>query len=322
MGLFSGKCVSMARLDGKVAVVTGANTGIGKETVKDFFKRGARIILACRNVDKANEAIEDIKKQCEGCENLGQLDVVRLDLSSLSSVKMCAKAVLESEQEINLLVNNAGVMMCPKGRTEDGFETQLGTNHLGHFLLTMLLLPKICQSTPARIVNVSSVAHKMGYIDFEDLNWVKRRYSALGAYQQSKLANVLFTTELARRLGEADIKGVTVYCLHPGVVATELGRHLDNVYFRDIQWIWRIFIKKFIKTPEQGAQTTIYCSVDEKCADETGLYYSDCKIAEVSRNAKHLKDAERLWNESLELVQLGKDYNPFKQINNLESILT
>jgi NADP-dependent 3-hydroxy acid dehydrogenase YdfG len=126
----------------------------------DHLIPGARVIVACRNLDKANEAVADIKKQCANCENVGEMHVTKLDLTSLNSVRICAKTILESEGNINLLINNAGVMMCPESRTEDDFEMQFGTNHLGHFLLTMLLLPKICQSTPARIVNVSSVAHK------------------------------------------------------------------------------------------------------------------------------------------------------------------
>ncbi|KAJ3639754.1 hypothetical protein Zmor_003094 [Zophobas morio] len=315
MGLFSAKCVSKARLEGKTAVVTGANTGIGKETAKDFFKRGARVIVACRNLDTANAAVEEIKKQCSNDEQLGQLQVAKLDLSSLSSVRLFAKALLESENRIDLLVNNAGVMMCPRSRTEDGFEMQLGTNHLGHFLLTMLLLPKICESTPARIVNVASSMHMFGHIDFDDLHWDKRRYSAKGAYSQSKLANILFTAELARKLDEANVKGVTVYSLHPGAIATELGRHLDVVYFPGLRWMFRNIFKFFLKTPEQGAQTTIYCSVDEKCANETGLYYSECAVASVFQHAKNVKDAERLWKASLTLVGLGEDYNPFEAIH-------
>ncbi|EFA11339.1 retinol dehydrogenase 13 [Tribolium castaneum] len=309
MGLFSGKCVSKARLDGKTAVVTGANTGIGKETVKDFFQRGARVIVACRNLDKANQAVEDIKKEFSDGENLGELMVTQLDLTSLKSVRNCAKVILETEKRIDLLINNAGVMMCPEGRTEDGFEMQFGTNHLGHFLLTLLLLPKICQSTPARIVNVSSVAHKYGCIDFEDLNWQKRKYSSLGAYQQSKLANILFTKELVRRLAEANVTGVNVYSLHPGVIRTELGRHLD---YR-LRWLWRIF-SFLIKTPDQGAQTTIYCAVDEKCANETGLYYADCAVAAVAPAAQNSVDAKRLWDESLKLVGLEPNYNPFTTV--------
>lgn len=161
---------------------------------------GAKVILACRNVDKGREAIEDIRNNCKNSTNVGSLVVAELDLSDLSSVRNCANTLLSTEEAINLLVNNAGVMCCPQGKTKDGFETHFGTNHLGHFLLTMLLLPRMVQSRPARIVNVSSAAHMRGHIDFADLNWEKREYSAIGAYGQSKLANILFTKEFAVRM--------------------------------------------------------------------------------------------------------------------------
>ncbi|CAH1992423.1 unnamed protein product [Acanthoscelides obtectus] len=158
--MFSVKCTSPNRLDKKTAIVTGSNTGIGKHTAKDFFERGARVIMACRNPQLAEKAAEDIKELCKGKSNLGELVAVKLDLSSLKSVRECAKQILAKEKRIDLLINNAGVMMCPYSKTEDGFEMQMGTNHLGHFLFTMLLLPTICNSIPARIVNVSSLAHE------------------------------------------------------------------------------------------------------------------------------------------------------------------
>lgn len=181
MRFTSGRCTSNARLDGKTAVVTGSNTGIGKVTVKDFFMRGkskqlkshnffiintpgAKVIMACRNIEKAEAAAKDIREQCTNEPNTGQIVVTQLDLMSLNSVRNCAQHLLQSEERINLLINNAGVMMCPEGKTEDGFEIQFGTNHLGHFLLTMLLLPKIIKSAPSRIVNVSSLAHTCNII--------------------------------------------------------------------------------------------------------------------------------------------------------------
>lgn len=182
MGLFCGKCTSPARLDGKTAIITGSNTGIGKITVKDFFERGnlfmnsngiqdfafnliknitgARVVMACRNIEKATEAANEIKQLCKDKNNLGEIVVTELDLSNLTSVRNCARYLMENEKNIDLLINNAGVMMCPKTFTVDGYELQFATNHLGHFLLTLLLLPKIIQSTPARIVNVSSRAHE------------------------------------------------------------------------------------------------------------------------------------------------------------------
>ncbi|XP_023026510.1 retinol dehydrogenase 13 [Leptinotarsa decemlineata] len=303
MRFFSARCNSVARLDGKTAVITGANTGIGKCTAKDFFERGARVILACRNEGKGQQALTDIQESCGGRENVGYLKLMHLDLSSLKSVRAFAAKVIDSENKIDLLINNAGVMMCPESRTEDGFEMQFGTNHLGHFLLTLLLLPKICQSVPARIVNVSSVAHCVpSSIDLSDLNWNSRPYSAIGAYQQSKLANVLFTKELARKLKENNIENVTVYSLHPGIIKTELGRHLR------LRWLWSIVGKFLLKNPEQGAQTQIYCAVDENCASESGLYYSDCKVAQPSTLARNEEIAKKLWDESLKLVGFEEIY--------------
>ncbi|KAG5886495.1 hypothetical protein JTB14_014678 [Gonioctena quinquepunctata] len=306
MRFFSAKCTSLARLDGKTAIITGANSGIGKYTAKDFFRRGARVILACRNEGKGKEALNDIEKSCEGNDHLGNLKLLSLDLSSLKSVRAFAMNVMESENRIDLLINNAGVMMCPESRTEDGFEMQFGTNHLGHFLLTLLLLPKICRSTPARIVNVSSMAHR-GAMDFSDLNWCTRPYNALGAYKQSKLANILFTKELAKKLRENNIDGVTVYSLHPGVIKTDLGRHMKW------RWLWGSVAKILLKTPEQGAQTQIHCAVDEKCANESGLYYSDCGVINPSEEARNEEYARKLWDMSLELVELGTTYDPFRK---------
>ncbi|CAG9107337.1 unnamed protein product [Plutella xylostella] len=311
MPLFSGRCLSTAKLIGKTALITGCNTGIGKETVLDFYKRGARVIMACRSMEKAEEAKSNIVDACKDLPDVGELVLVKLDLTSLKSVRQCAQHIVDSEPQINILVNNAGIMMCPKGETEDGFEIQFGTNHLAHFLFTLLLLPKIIKSTPARIVTVSSKAHTRYGINFDDLNYKKRRYNAAEAYSQSKLANVLFSRELAKKLKEHNIEGVNTYSLHPGVIKTELGRHLNDTLFPGARPIIGFVLSPFMKNPELGAQTTIYCSVDEKCAEETGLYYSDCAVTTPARSALKDDDAKKLWDISAELVGLG-DYNPFK----------
>lgn len=303
---------SLARLDGKTAVITGANTGIGKVTAKDFYERGARVILACRNLEKAQEAIDEIKKQCESKENLGELALSKLDLSSLKSVRACAEELLKNEKEINILLNNAGVMMIQElTRTEDGHEMQFGTNHLGHFLFTLLLMPKLIQSTPVRIVNVSSAAHFLTFsLDLDDLNFENRKYGALKAYVQSKLSNILFTTELANKLKENKIEGINVYCLHPGSINTDLTRHVEGNPFINIS-------KLFFKTPEEGAQTSIYCSTHEKCANETGLYYAECKPCCSSKTSQNKELAKKLWLISLKMVGLNEDYDPFKSSTNL-----
>lgn len=311
---FSSSCQSKVRLIGKTVVITGANTGIGKETARDLYRRGARVILACRNLEKANEAVKELQKippskpereQFKG--EPGELVVYKLNLASLASVRECAKKLNRNESQIHLLINNAGVMMCPFEKTEDGYEMQLQSNHLGHFLLTLLLLPKIRSSTPARIVNVSSMAHIGGQMHFDDLN-LEKSYTALKAYEQSKLANILFTKELVRKFKAAGIEGITTYTLHPGVIATELGRHMDKSIFPGASLFFTIF-KPFIKTPELGAQTSIHCALDENAAHETGLYYKECRVSCPASQVNNEKDAARLWMESLKLVGLPQKEN-------------
>ncbi|KAK3926450.1 Retinol dehydrogenase 11, partial [Frankliniella fusca] len=314
MGLFAGKCRSAARLDGKTVVITGCNTGIGKSTALHLCRIGARVVMACRDVQKAEEAAAEIRAGVAGAPGAGQLVVRRLDLAHLQSVRECARDILDEEAAIHVLINNAGVMACPRMETEDGLELQLGVNHFGHFLFTCLLLPRLIQSAPARVVTVSSLAHTSGRINFDDLN-SERSYEPFKAYQQSKLANVLFSAELARRLRAAhpngDGAGVTTYAVHPGIVKTELGRHLDGLYFKGARAAVGLVLGPFLKTPEQGAQTTIHCAIDEKAAGQTGLYYSDCKVKRPSAKAQDEEVARRLWEESVKIVKLG-DYDPFK----------
>ncbi|XP_065216573.1 retinol dehydrogenase 13-like [Planococcus citri] len=305
--IFSEWCRSQARLDGKTVVITGCNTGIGKETAREFYKRGGKVIMACRNIEKAEQAAEDIKKVCQGLPNLGELIIKELDLGSLESVRKCAAEILETQSAIHLLVNNAGIMACPKYFSKDGYELQFATNHLGHFLFTLLLLPRIIQSAPARIVILSSSAHAYGdgKMHLDDIN-LDKGYSPSNAYCRSKLANVYFAVELARRL---EGTGVNVYSLHPGVINTELGRHIEESH----PWLSAILLpiaRLFIKTPIQGAQTTLYCSLDEKCANETGLYYAECAVKKAHLRSKADEKAKQLWDESIKLVNL-QDYNPF-----------
>ncbi|XP_067217088.1 retinol dehydrogenase 11-like [Linepithema humile] len=310
-------CTSKVRLVGKTVIITGANTGIGKETARDLYRRGARVILACRDVQRANDALEDIKnnppsradkEQFQG--EPGELVIYQLDLSKLKSVKECAEKLLTWESAIHLLINNAGIMMCPQEKTEDGFDLQLQTNYIGHFLLTLLLLPKIQASAPGcRIVNVSSRVQSYGVIH-EDLN-LEKTYTPLKAYSQSKLANVLFTRELARRLKEANINGINVYSLHPGIIHTELGRHFHKTVFpgASVVFHWLRWLRPFVKNPEEGAQTTLYCAVDEKTADETGFYYTECRVAISQWKKKDEQIAKELWDKTCQLLHLEPDEN-------------
>ncbi len=214
-----GVCYSRAKLDGKTAIITGANTGIGLETAVDFAQRNGRVVLACRSEEKGEAAVELVKKR-SGNNNVL---FMQLDLASLESVRSFSARALDSEAHIDILVNNAGVMACPSMKTVDGYEMQFGVNHLSHFLLTNLLLDRIKEAPSARIVNLSSMGHKWGKINFDDLN-LTQNYSPWIAYFQSKLANVLFTRSLAKRLQGTN---VTTNSVHPGGVRTELGRHMN-----------------------------------------------------------------------------------------------
>ncbi|KAI8484769.1 hypothetical protein Bbelb_375320 [Branchiostoma belcheri] len=290
-------CQSKARLDGKTVIITGANQGIGFETAKDLAGRGAKIILACRDLTRAQKAADDIKEETKN-ENIV---VHQLNLASLASVHGFAQKINETEEQLNILINNAGVMAPPKTQTEDGFELQFGVNHLGHFLLTNLLLDLLKKSSPSRVVNVSSMAHKGGNLNFDDLQWEKRQYVPFDAYGDSKIANISFTRELARKL---EGTGVTTYSLHPGVIKTDLYNHLGT----SMGWksgVINTFAKWFGKTVVQGAQTTIHCAVTEGLEDKTGQYFSDCAPKQPTSRARDDDVARRLWEVSEKLVGLS-----------------
>ncbi|OWF50392.1 retinol dehydrogenase 12-like [Mizuhopecten yessoensis] len=290
--LAGGVCVSKKRLDGKTVIITGCNTGIGLETAKELSARGARVVMACRDVKKATEAAETVKTFSGNTD----VSIQRLDLASLESVRKFAERMNEKEERIDILINNAGVMMCPKWKSEDGYEMQFAVNHLGHFLLTNLLLDRMKKSAPARIINVSSSAHYRGKINFDDINSDKD-YSSMAAYAQSKLANVLFTKELSKRLQGT---GVTTNALHPGVVNTELPRHVQARI--TIIFLLGPIIKPFLKTPLQGAQTNLHCALDENLDNVSGKYFSDCAEKGPSKAALVDEDAKRLWQLSEEMV--------------------
>ncbi|XP_062384959.1 retinol-DH_like_SDR_c domain-containing protein [Sardina pilchardus] len=294
-----GVCRNQIRLDGKTVVITGANTGIGKETARDLALRGARVVLACRDMRRGEKAASEIRWSTGN----GNVVVRQLDLSSLRSVREFASKLSATEDRLDILINNAGVMLCPKMLTEDGFETQLGVNHLGHFLLTVLLLDMLKSSAPSRVVNVSSIAHVGGKINFEDLFYNKTPYDSLVSYRQSKLANLLFSRELSRR---TRVFGVSSFALHPGVIRTELGRYVEtrhpflSALLQAPAWL-------LMKTPKQGAQTSIYCAVTEGLEVHTGCYFSDCKLKEPAPEGKDDLAAMRLWDISAKLVGYNEE---------------
>ncbi|XP_041836235.1 retinol dehydrogenase 11 [Melanotaenia boesemani] len=256
------------RLTGKTAIVTGANTGIGKFIALDFARRGARVILACRSESRGTAAVNEIR------QITGNTDVhLRLvDLSSMKSVRDFAKRILEEETALHILVNNAAVSGLPKQITKDGFEASFATNHLGPFLLTNLLLDLLKRSAPARIVTVSSVNHKRGEVDFSHFHGKNLVHYMDQVYNHTKLHNIICTNELSRRLRET---GVTANSVHPGVVMTEVMRH----YPFWIRYPFNLIGFFFFKSPEEGAISAIYCAVAEEMEGVTGKYFdSDCSL--------------------------------------------
>ncbi|KAK6185586.1 hypothetical protein SNE40_007787 [Patella caerulea] len=283
-----GRCLSKADLSGKTAIVTGANTGIGYYTALDFATRNARVILACRNIQKAVEAQNRIIEETDNEEII----VKELDLSSMKSVRNFVREILDEEPELHILVNNAGVLGMPKIITEDGLESMFATNHFGPFLLTNLLLDLLKYSAPSRIVNVSSVVNTMGRIEFDNLR-AEKYFNYHRIYFDSKLANIIFTRELARRLEGSD---VLVNCLHPGTIQTELLRNLPAIFRLPITLIGKFFFKNC----DEGAQTSIYCAVSEEVEGISGKYFVDCALADDAAN-KISQDpgiAKKLWEIS------------------------
>jgi NAD(P)-dependent dehydrogenase (short-subunit alcohol dehydrogenase family) len=207
----------MPDLGGKLALVTGANSGLGLETARGLAAKGAQVLLACRGADKAQRAIDDIRAKLPSAK----LEFIPLDLSDLGSVRRCAERFKATHQRLDILCNNAGVMSLPYGKTADGFEMLFGTNHLGHFALTGLLLETILRTPKSRVVTVASIAHKVGRIDLEDPHWTRRSYSKRGAYGQAKLANLMFALDLERRLRRSGCDAISV-AAHPGYSATNI----------------------------------------------------------------------------------------------------
>ncbi|XP_040050397.1 dehydrogenase/reductase SDR family member 13 [Gasterosteus aculeatus] len=292
------RCTSEAKLHGKTVIVTGSNTGIGKTTAIDLAKRGARVILACRSKLRGEAALEEVKNK----SGSNQVVFMPLDLGSLQSVRSFAETFLKSEPRLDILINNAGIFL--QGRTEDGLGMMFGVNHIGHFLLTNLLLDRLKECGSSRVVNVSSMAHNFGKIDFDCLNTHKALglgtsfMQQLQVYSDSKLCNILFTHELAKRLQETK---VTCYSLHPGAINTELTRNTDSL----IKMLLKPLTLFFFKNTDQGAQTTLHCAVQEGIELFHGRYFSNCSVKQVYAKAKDDAAAKKLWELSERLSGLA-----------------
>ena len=259
-------------LSGRTYIVTGANSGAGFATAEQLAKQGAQVIGACRRVDAGKAAFADLDAR-------GSVEIMELNLASLASVRTFAEAFKAKYDRLDGLINNAGVMAVPEGKTVDGFETQFGINHLGHFLLAELLLDTLKASAPARIVNVSSAAHAgmMGAtaeIDFDDLNFEKREYNATAAYNQSKLANLLHAKELAKQL---EGTGVSAFSVHPGWIRSNL---VEGAFAKFVQNVVMRPFSGMLGTMNwfEGAQTTLHCLLDDDAPKNSGAYYSQTSI--------------------------------------------
>uniref|UniRef100_A0A3B3VB48 Dehydrogenase/reductase (SDR family) member 13b.1 n=1 Tax=Poecilia latipinna TaxID=48699 RepID=A0A3B3VB48_9TELE len=274
------RCTSKAKLHGKTVIVTGSNTGIGKTTAIDLAQRGARVILACRCKQRGEAALEEIRRE----SGSSQVVFMQLDLGNLKSIRSFAESFLKSEPRLDILINNAG----RTGQTEDGFGLMFGVNHLGHFLLTNLLLDRLKECAPSRIINVSSMAHNFGKIDFDCLN----SHKALGLgtsfihllqiYCDSKLCNVLFNHELAKRL------------------AVYLGRNTGLF----LQIILKPITAFFFKNTIQGSQTTLHCALQEGIEPLSGCYFSNCTVRDLFAKARDDAAAKKLWEISERLCGL------------------
>jgi NAD(P)-dependent dehydrogenase (short-subunit alcohol dehydrogenase family) len=270
-------------LENLVALVTGASAGIGRVTAIELARRGARVFLAARSEAKTRPVVEEIARATPNAKP----EFLSLDLGDFSSIRRCAEDFLRRDLPLGLLVNNAGVAGL-RGITASGFELAFGTNHVGHFLFTDLLLERVKKSAPARVITVSSRAHyRAPGIDFEAVRRPTRSISGLHEYEVSKLANVLFSAELARRLSGS---GVTTYALHPGVVASEIWRRVPPPF----QWM----IKLFMISNEEGAKTTLHCAISAEAGAETGLYYDKCQVKRASALARDVQFAGELWRRS------------------------
>ena len=286
------------KLSGKVCVITGASSGLGRESARALAAAGAHVVLAARNHDGLAEVGRWIYAEVPGAH----ISTVHLDLTSLASVRAAAGAIRDIAPAILVLMNNAGVMFTPFGRTHDGFEMQIGTNHFGHFELTRLLVPQLAAADGARVVMLSSGGYVMGDVDLDDPNWEHREYDKFIAYGASKTANILHAVEADRRLHGL---GIHAYAVHPGTVATSLARYMSRSDFSQLRQ--RAAAGTAARgeqtdgyldftTPEYGAATQVWAAVSPELADRGALYLEDCRVsATTAPYAQDSQHAEALW---------------------------
>ncbi len=281
--------VDVASMKGRVCLITGASSGIGRETARALARMGATVVMTGRSVERGEAAMGQILRETPGAA----VDFIPADFSSLEAVRSLVAGFAAKHSTLHVLINNAGTITAKRQLSADGYEMQFAVNHLAHFLLTSLLLDTVKASAPARIVNTSSGLHRRGGIDFEDLQ-AERRYGFIRAYARSKLANVLFTYEFARRLTGS---GVTANCFSPGMTRTDLGRDLSGVS--------GFFFRHMGKPAEEGALTAVYLASSPEVEGVTGKYFSDSKEAKSSDASHDSATARRLWETSEKLTGLS-----------------
>lgn len=284
----------MSEMQGKLCIVTGATAGIGFVTAQALAQKGAQVLIVGRNLTKCQQAVAQIKQQTGN----NQVDYLLADLSSQQAIHKLADEFLSKHNRLDLLVNNAGAIFMTRQETVDGIEMTFGLNHLNYFLLTHRLIEALKAAPQARVVNVSSIAHEGGKINFDDINGQHRSYNGgWSAYQQSKLANILFTYELAQRLNSTRI---TANALHPGVVASQFGSNNG--------WFWNWFIKPFMGlisiNETEGARTSIYLASAPEVEQVTGKYFVKERAINSAPQSYDVNTAKRLWNLSLEMTKL------------------
>ena len=278
-------------MQGKTVLITGADGGIGRETTRGLAKKGATIVMACLDLDDARPVYEDIKRE-SGNESI---QLMQIDLASLGSVREFAKQFTQKYRQLDVLINNAGVFRWNREETQEGFERTMGINHLGHFLLTHLLLPILTQTPGSRILAVSSNAYFKGKIDLNDLH-LKKKYKGVNAYEASKLAVVLFAQELAERLKDTDI---TVNALHPGHAATNIWNMWPGKWYQAL--LFKI-LKMLMRPTVEAAQNSIYLATSDEVKGITGKFFDNKKTKEVAANAKDVQLQKGLWELSEKLT--------------------
>jgi NAD(P)-dependent dehydrogenase (short-subunit alcohol dehydrogenase family) len=292
-------------LAGKLAVVTGASSGLGVETARVLSAAGASVLLIARNQEQLQAVATDLRKQQPAAE----LHTQCMDLADLDSVREAVVQIRKRHPQIHLLINNAGVMACPLARTAQGFEMQFGTNHMGHFLFTCLLAPALLAAAPARVVNLSSGGHRFANFNFDDPAYYDRDYDKWQAYGESKTANILFTVALDKRLRD---RGVRALAVHPGIIMTNLSRHMQQADYEALMSRTPPGEELVFKSVEQGAATTVWAATSPELDGKGGIYLEDCHIATpakpgsnggVEPYALDPAAAERLWALSEELAE-------------------